>query len=60
MHAIADSPVTRHRISVDDYYRMGEVGILRKDKELDLIVDSARNTLGPRPELPNLPLLKLK
>ena len=29
-------------------------------EELDLIVDCARNTLGPRPESPNLPLLKLK
>ncbi len=28
-------------------------------EELDLIVDCARNTLGPRPESPNLPLLKL-
>ncbi len=28
--------------------------------ELDLIVDCARNRLGPRPESPNLPLLKLK
>jgi hypothetical protein len=29
-------------------------------KELDLIVDCARSTLGPHPESPNLPLLKLK
>ena len=29
-------------------------------EELDLVVDCARNTLGPRPESPNLPLLKLK
>lgn len=30
-------------------------------EELDLIVDCARNQLGPRPESPNnLPLLKLK
>jgi hypothetical protein len=28
--------------------------------ELDLMLDCARNTLGPRPESPNLPLLKLK
>jgi hypothetical protein len=26
----------------------------------DLMVDCAHNTLGPRPESPNLPLLKLK
>lgn len=29
-------------------------------EELDLVVDRARQTLGPRPESPNLPLLKLK
>ena len=29
-------------------------------EELDLVVNPARKTLGPRPELPNLPLLKLK
>lgn len=29
-------------------------------EELDLIVDCARRSLGPRPESPNLPLLKLK
>lgn len=29
-------------------------------EELDLIVDPARKTIGPRPESPNLPLLKLK
>jgi hypothetical protein len=28
--------------------------------ELDLVVDRARSTLWPRPESPNLPLLKLK
>ena len=37
MHAIADSAVTRHRISVDDFYRMAEVGILRQDNRLELI-----------------------
>jgi len=29
-------------------------------EELDIIVDASRKTLGPRPESPNLPLLKLK
>ena len=29
-------------------------------EELDLIVDAQRKILGPRPESPNLPLLKLK
>lgn len=29
-------------------------------EELDLVVDCARKALGPRPESPNLPLLKLK
>jgi predicted aspartyl protease len=29
-------------------------------EELDLVVDCARQALGPRPESPNLPLLKLK
>ncbi len=29
-------------------------------EELDLIIDAPRKTLSPRPESPNLPLLKLK
>lgn len=29
-------------------------------EQLDLVVDCARRTLTPRPESPNLPLLKLK
>jgi len=29
-------------------------------EELDLVVDSPLKTIGPRPESPNLPLLKLK
>jgi clan AA aspartic protease len=29
-------------------------------EELDLVVDASRKTIGPRPESPNLPLLKLK
>jgi predicted aspartyl protease len=29
-------------------------------EELDLVVGCARNTLGPRPESPNVPLWKLK
>ena len=29
-------------------------------QQLDLVVDCARRTLTPRPESPNLPLLKLK
>lgn len=29
-------------------------------EELDLMVDSSRKTICPRPESPNLPLLKLK
>ncbi|ODS33235.1 MAG: hypothetical protein SCARUB_01626 [Candidatus Scalindua rubra] len=29
-------------------------------EELDLVVDTPRKTIGPRPESPNLPLLKLK
>lgn len=29
-------------------------------EELDLIVDAQNKTVGPRPESPNLPLLKLK
>ena len=37
MHAIADPPVSRHRISVTDYYRMGDVGILHEDDRVELI-----------------------
>ena len=29
-------------------------------EELDLVIDPSRKTLSPRPESPNLPLLKLK
>lgn len=37
MHAIADPPITRHRITVDDYYRMAGAGILGEDDRVELI-----------------------
>lgn len=37
MHAIADPPITRHRLSVDDYYRMAGAGILNEDDRVELI-----------------------
>ena len=35
-HAITDYP-RRHRLSVDDYYRMAEIGILAADQRVELI-----------------------
>jgi Uma2 family endonuclease len=37
MHAIVNPPVKRHRISVADYYRMGEAGIFSEDDRIELI-----------------------
>lgn len=37
MHAIADPPLARHRLSVDDYYRMSGAGILGEDDRVELI-----------------------
>lgn len=37
MHAIADPPITRHRITVHDYYRMAGAGILGEDDRVELI-----------------------
>ena len=36
MHAASDAP-RRHRLSVDDYYRMAEVGILDEEARVELI-----------------------
>lgn len=36
MHAVAQ-PLSRHRLSIADYYRMGEAGILREDDRVELI-----------------------
>ncbi|MFN3594262.1 MAG: Uma2 family endonuclease, partial [Thiobacillaceae bacterium] len=37
MHALADPLITRHRLSVEDYYRMAEAGILHEDDRVELI-----------------------
>src|SRR5689334_20099144 len=37
MSQIAVEPPRRHRLSVADYYRMAEVGILRPDERVELI-----------------------
>lgn len=37
MHAIADPPLARHRLSIDDYYRMSGAGILGEDDRVELI-----------------------
>lgn len=37
MSQIAVDPPRRHRLSVSDYYRMAEVGILRPDERVELI-----------------------
>ena len=37
MSTPAQEPIRRHRYTVDDYYRMGEAGILREDDRVELI-----------------------
>ncbi len=37
MNAMTDSGVTKHRLSVDDYYRMAEAGVLAQDARVELI-----------------------
>jgi Uma2 family endonuclease len=37
MNAMTESGVTRHRLTVDDYYRMAEVGVLAPDARVELI-----------------------
>lgn len=37
MSSMAENLLTRHRLTVSDYYRMGEVGILRPDARVELI-----------------------
>lgn len=37
MSAVLESPIVRHRLSVDDYQRMGEAGILGEQDRVELI-----------------------
>jgi Uma2 family endonuclease len=37
MNAMTDSGVMKHRLTVDDYYRMAEVGVLAPDARVELI-----------------------
>jgi Uma2 family endonuclease len=37
MNAMTESGVTKHRLTVDDYYRMAEVGVLAPDARVELI-----------------------
>ena len=37
MNAMTDSGVTKHRLSVDDYYRMADAGVLAQDARVELI-----------------------
>ncbi len=37
MHTLATPLITRHRLSVEDYYRMAEAGILHEDDRVELI-----------------------
>lgn len=37
MSGVADREIRRHRLTVEDYHRMGEVGILSEDARVELI-----------------------
>ena len=37
MNAMTESGVTKHRLTVDDYYRMAEAGVLAPDARVELI-----------------------
>jgi Uma2 family endonuclease len=37
MNAMTESGITKHRLTVDDYYRMAEVGVLAPDARVELI-----------------------
>lgn len=37
MNAMIESGITKHRLTVDDYYRMAEVGVLAPDARVELI-----------------------
>jgi Uma2 family endonuclease len=37
MSAVLQTEVRRHRLTVDDFHRMGEAGILRTDERVELI-----------------------
>jgi hypothetical protein len=38
MNAMTESGITKHRLTVDDYYRMAEVGVLAPDARVDGLV----------------------
>ena len=44
MELLEEAPVQRHRLSVDDYHRMGEVGVLTRDSRVELIEGEVLDT----------------
>ena len=50
MNAVADNWIRRHRITVDEYYRMAEVGLLAEDARVELIEGEVidMSPIGPK------------